>query len=202
MFRNLFKSVEQQKFAKISLICNVFSGLENSLSTNCLFDAMMLDPVTGIASTYLARDAVSNISSLYVLNRWSDKIDSKPHKSLIHSQIFHQIAVMSDISTLFINSSLIIPVSGVGNVGRSISWITIGSLNAKKIQDLAPDNIGEMYSKTAMVNTIGQSIGTILGLVVIKIFPDKHVQIGLIPFISIIRIKLYSLLFKKLNLNE
>ena len=192
----------QRRFALYSLMGNIVSGFETSVSTAYLFEAMDLNKNSSIASSYLIRDVISNTSSLYVLNAWSKKVDANSIDSLRNSQIFGQISITADIASLYIDSSLIVPMSGIANVGRSISWVTIGALNARIIQQLAiNNNVGELYAKLAIVNTLGQSLGTILGLGYMHLLPDKHAQMLILPFSGILRYVLYKKMFSLLKNN-
>lgn len=191
----------QRRYALYSLTSNIVSGFETSVSTAYLFEAMEVNPNVSIASSYLLRDVISNVSSLYVLNAWSKNVDRDYAVSLRRSQMFGQLSIISDVISLYIDPSFIVPITGVANVGRSVSWVTIGALNARIIQQLSANNIGEMYSKLSIVNTLGQSLGTILGLGFMYILPSKHAQFLILPFTGILRYVLYKKMFSMLNPN-
>ena len=95
-------------------------------------------------------------------------------------------------------SLLLVLVAGFGGMGKSLSWITLGSLNAKIIQEIASDNVGEFYAKLAVVNTLGQSMGMVMGLVCIKIMPVSPLfVIGFGVFRYVVYNKMYTRLYHK-----
>lgn len=90
---------------------------------------------------------------------------------------------------------MLMGVTGVGGVGRTISWITVGSLNAHMIQKYASNNVSEFYSKIAIVNTLGQSTGLLLGLIYIHYLGASGIYLIILPFTGIIRYYLYKIAF-------
>lgn len=169
------------------LLYNVVAGFETSITTSCIFSAMSSNGSEGIIVNYLAKDIISNISSLYVIGKYSSDTDKNPYKSLIYSQLFNQISVVSEALSVKVSSEAVVPLLGFCSAGRCVSYITSGALTAKCIQKLSPDNIGEMYAKAAIINTMGNSVGTILGLIFITKFQDKNIQISILPFVSFLR---------------
>jgi len=195
MLKNFLLCSKQRRFAIYSFTENVISGFENAVSMSCLFESMN-GTSCGIATSYMSRDIITNMSSIYLIHRMSKTIDKKPSNILIKSQLLTQIAIVADISSLYVTPNLVVLISGLANIGRSVSWITIGSINAKIIQKLAPETIGEMYSKIAIVNTLGQSLGTTLGMSYIYLFPDRYTSFMILPFTGVIRYMIYRKLLK------
>jgi hypothetical protein len=163
---------KQARFILYSFGANVCSGFENTLGMSALFTAMNVDSTQGLVSSYAGRDIVSNLSSLCFIYRLSTGIDGKLKKSFKYSQACYQGALFIDLSAPWIPEQLLVALTGVGGMGKTIAWITIGSLNAKMVQQLAPDNMAELYSKVAIVNTLGNSLGMLLGLTFMKYNPD------------------------------
>jgi hypothetical protein len=54
------------------------------------------------------------------------------------------------------------------------------------------ENIGEIYSKISVVNTIGSSIGLLIGLGIITIIPDHTLRLFFIPVLGICRIAAFN----------
>jgi hypothetical protein len=86
-----------------------------------------------------------------------------------------------------------LPVAGVSNILSNISFIGFGAINAKCIQKLATDeNIGEIYAKISVFNTIGSSVGLFIGLGIITVVPDHYTRMCFIPVLACGRILAFN----------
>lgn len=85
------------------------------------------------------------------------------------------------------------------NILSNLSSICFGAVNAKCISKLAIDNnIMELYSKITIVNTIGSSIGIILGITLNILIPDDMERSVLIPILGFLKIYTFSKAIKNL----
>ena len=106
---------------------------------------------------------------------------------------FQQTSVFMECATPMLPISTFIPVAGLANVGKNIAFTGIGAVNAKIIATLAEDNnVGEIYAKISVLNTLGSTIGMGLGLVIAAHIPDHTTRLGLMPILTMIRIYSYN----------
>ena len=72
-------------------------------------------------------------------------------------------------------------------------------MNAKIITKLAEeDNIGEIYAKISVLNTVGSTIGMGVGLIIAVNLQDHTMRLCLMPFFSVVRIYSYNKAIKEL----
>jgi glutamate N-acetyltransferase/amino-acid N-acetyltransferase len=156
--------------------------------------------VVGQASTeltlsvnYIGKDILGQIGGLYYINKMGQKADKDPQKFIKYSIGFQQAAVFMECATPMLPLYTFIPLAGLANVGKNIAATGIGAVNAKIINKLADsDNVGEIYAKISVINTLGSTIGMGLGLVLAAHIPDHTTRLGLMPFLTMIRIYSYN----------
>jgi glutamate N-acetyltransferase/amino-acid N-acetyltransferase len=156
--------------------------------------------VVGQASTeltlsvnYIGKDIVGQIGGLYYMNKMGQKADKDPEKFVKYSMAFQQTAVFMECATPMLPISMFIPVAGLANVGKNIAATGIGAVNAKIIAKLAEENnVGEIYAKISVLNTLGSTIGMGLGLAIAAKVPDHSMRMGIMPFLTMIRIYSYN----------
>ena len=117
-------------------------------------------------------------------------MDKEPKNIIYKMSFIQQTSFLLESATPLI-PQLFFPIAAVSNIGMNISFTGFGAINAKVIQKLKPDNVGETYTKLTAVNTLGSSIGMAIGLGITIVVPDHSVRLGLVPLLGIIRI--YSL---------
>lgn len=188
------------KYIGWSCISNLLISAESVLSTHSMLS------VSGQASNelafsvnYIGKDIIGQIGGLWYMNKMGSKIDKESGKFITHSMIFQQVAVIAECATPLLPISTFIPVAGIANIAKNISFTGFGAVNARIIQKLAEDNnIGEIYAKISVLNTIGSSIGMCIGLVIAAYVPDHYMRLGLLPFLSGMRIYSYNKAVKDL----
>jgi hypothetical protein len=164
-----------------------------------MITSMNSDMSAGLVTNIIGRDIISSLTSLIVIYGWNNRIDKNPKRSFILGQLTYQMGITIDMMAYLIPSENLMLVAGIGGTGKSVSWITLGSFNAKIIQEIANDNVGEFYAKLSVINTLGQSIGMGLGLLFLKhIYVSSPFVIG---FLGILRYISYHMMFKKLFIN-
>lgn len=182
------------KYVGWSCFSNFIISIESVLSTHSMLS------VVGQASTeltlsvnYIGKDIVGQIGGFYYMNKMGEKADKEPKKFVKYSMAFQQASVFMECSTPMLPISTFIPVAGLANVGKNIAFTGIGAVNAKIIATLAEDNnVGEIYAKISVLNTLGSTIGMGLGLVIAAHIPDHTTRLGLMPILTMIRIYSYS----------
>lgn len=171
-----------------SFLLNIVSGIESTVTTHSILGALIQEntAIYNISFNYMAKDVVSNIGSLAVINKMSNMSDVKPMKTVYMSQGAYQCSLVAECVANYFPSFMIIPVLGLAGVGKTMSWTTIGAINAKYISKTNPNHVGENYAKLSICNTIANSIGTGVGLVIVQ-HPSHLLAI---PFLTLARIQL------------
>jgi glutamate N-acetyltransferase/amino-acid N-acetyltransferase len=177
-----------------SCFSNFIVSIESVLSTHSMLS------VVGQASSeltfsvnYIGKDIVGQLGGLYYMNRMGEKADKDSSKFIKYSMAFQQSAIFMECATPLLPISTFIPVAGLANVGKNIAFTGVGAVNARIISRLAEENnIGEIYAKISVLNTLGSTIGMGLGLVIAAHMPDHTMRLGLMPFLTVIRIYSYT----------
>jgi hypothetical protein len=183
-----------------SCFSNFITSIESVLSTHSMLS------VSGHASSeltlsvnYIGKDIIGQIGGLYYMNIMGQKADKDPSKFIKYSMAFQQSAIFIECATPLLPVSIFIPVAGLANIGKNIAFTGIGAVNAKIITKLAEeDNIGEIYAKISVLNTVGSTIGMGVGLIIAVNLPDHTMRLCLMPFFSVIRIYSYNKAIKEL----
>ena len=177
-----------------SCLSNFIVSIESVLSTHSMLS------VVGQASSeltfsinYIGKDIVGQLGGLYYMNRMGEKADKDSSKFVKYSMAFQQSAIFLECSTPLLPIYAFIPVAGLANIGKNIAFTGVGAVNAKIITKLAEDNnVGEIYAKISVLNTLGSSAGMGLGLIIAAHIPDHTMRLGLMPFLTAIRIYSYN----------
>jgi hypothetical protein len=142
-----------------------------------------------LTSNYIGKDIVGQVGGLFYMNKMGKKADKEPRKFLLYSNMFQQSSIFVECITPLLPSSYFLPIAGVANMAKNISFTGFGAINARCIQILAEeDNIGEIYAKISVLNTVGSSIGMIVGLGLVAAIPDHSLRLCLLPFLAAVRI--------------
>jgi hypothetical protein len=142
-----------------------------------------------LSSNYIGKDILGQIGGVIIMNKMGKYIDSDPRKFLNCSLLFQQTALTIECLTPLFPHSYFLFLGASGNILKNISFMGFSSLNGKIINKLSidKDNIGELYSKLTIINTISTSIGMSLGLYLTILIPCHFSRLGLIPTLGIIR---------------
>lgn len=173
-----------------SFISNIFLSAESVLSTHSMLNAIgYASNSLIITSNYIGKDIVGQLGGLVYINKMGKQADAQPRKFLMYSNIFQQSAILIECITPLIPTYYFIAVAGGANIAKNISFTGIGAINAKCIQKLAIDNnIGQIYAKISILNTLGSSIGMLIGLLFATQLLNHTLIVGLIPFLAVARI--------------
>ena len=180
------------KYIRWSFVSNVIVSAESVLSTHSILSAISTNNTEIIRTTnYVGKDIIGQVGALLYISKMSQKADKDPKKFLLYSNIIQQSSYMINcITPMF--PSYFLYIAGMSNIASNISFTGFGAVNARCIQILAQDdNIGEIYAKISLINTIGTSVGLISGLCITVIFPDHESRLCLIPFLGFARAYTY-----------
>lgn len=177
-----------------SFVSNFMVSVESVLSTHSMLS------VVGHASTdiiisanYIGKDIIGQIGGLWYINKIGNKVDKDPKKFAKYSLAFQQFSVFAECATPLLAPDAFVAIAGCANMGKNISATGLGAINAKIIPILAQDNnMGEMYAKLSMLNTLGSSIGMISGLCVAALVPDHSTRLCIMPIFTALRLYSYN----------
>lgn len=175
-------------YLKWTFISNVIVSSESVIATHSMLSVISSDYADSTRTlNYVGKDIIGQIGSLGYMAKMSYKSDSEPRKFLLYSNLIQQssylLTTITPICPLYF-----IFIAGGANIASNISFTGFGAINAKCIQRLSEDdNIGEIYSKLTIVNTIGSSMGMILGIGITSLMPEYEYRIMLIPVLGILR---------------
>ena len=175
-----------------SFVSNVLVSMESAMSTHSMLNAIGTDVETIRTVNYIGKDIIGQIGCLAYISKTGEKADKEPRQFLSYSNILQQVSYVSICATPML-PEYFLPVAGFSNILSNISFIGFGAINAKCIQKLANnENIGEIYAKVSIFNTIGSSVGLFIGLGIITAVPDHYTRICFIPFIACGRILAFN----------
>lgn len=182
------------KYVAWSCFSNFIISIESVLSTHSMLSVVgQSSSELTLSVNYIGKDIVGQIGGLWYMNKMGQKADKEPSKFIKYSMISQQIPVFMECATPLLPLNIFIPVAGVANVGKNIAATGLGAVNAKIIQKLAcENNIGEIYSKISVLNTLGSTIGMGLGLVIAAHIPDHTMRLCLMPILTGIRVYSYQ----------
>lgn len=179
-------------YIKWSFISNTISSTQYVLSTHSMFTAIGKDnDQFNILYNYILKDVCGQLGSLYYINKTCNLTDKNPRKHIKNTLYLQQLSVYTECVTPYVPISMFLPLAGTANITKNITGIGIGAVNAKIIQKLSIDNnVGEVYSRISILNTISASIGMSFGLFLVNIIGDFTILI--LPFLSCLRIWSYN----------
>jgi hypothetical protein len=128
--------------------------------------------------TYISKDIVGQTAGLLYSWKQGKNADKNPLRHSTIGVFMQQSSCVLETMSPFITSSSLIPFLGITSTLKNVSFITVGSVNARAMQNITKkdDNIGYVYSKIASINTLASSFGMILGLFLIYSIPSLMVR--------------------------
>ena len=191
-----------KKFISWSFVSNTIVSIENVLAThNFLTTLNSNSEITNDIKTinYMTKDIIGQLGSIMYLSKSSSYIDNNPKKFILVSNVLQQISYIS-LSLTPIYPDFFIPISGVSGVLINISFTFFGAINIKCIEKISDNNIGEIYTKLTILNTISSTLGSLIGLYLnTKIISVEH-RIILLHLLGISRIYTYNKSIEHFNL--
>jgi hypothetical protein len=181
--------VNYTRFVTWSFVSNIIISAESVLSTHSMLSAVNQSSTEAIiTANYIGKDILGQLGGLIYVNRFGKTADTQPKKFLKYSNAFQQVSMMAECITPLINIQYFLPIAGTANMFKNISFVGFGSTNVKCLQIMAQeDNLGEMYAKLSVVNTLGSSIGMLTGLYITAAVPDHTTRLAFIPVLGFLR---------------
>lgn len=181
-------------YIRWSVLSNAIVSVQSVLSIHSMLAAIDLDGSDAVrTANYVGKDIIGQVGSLGYMANMAKKADQDPNKFLLYSNGFQQFSYMATCITPMVDAVYFLPIAGTANVMTNISFTGFGAINAKCIQTLAIDNnVGEIYAKVTVLNTIGSSIGMMSGVWLTALIPDHTLRLGLVPLLGIARVYTYN----------
>lgn len=182
------------KYVGWSCFSNFIISIESVLATHSMLSVIgQSSTELNISVNYIGKDIIGQLGGLYYMNKMGQKADIDSKKFINYSMCFQQCSIFMECMTPLLPIYTFIPVAGIANIGKNIAFTGIGAVNAKIINKLAEDNnIGEIYAKITVLNTLGSTIGMGIGLIIAAKLPDHTMRLCLMPFLTSIRIYSYN----------
>ena len=180
------------KYIKWSFLSNIFVSTQTAIVTDNMLYAINYDSASIRSINYIGKDIIGQIGSLLFLSKIGNQPDKNPKSFLLYSNIVQQSSLICvSLTPLF--PVYFLPIAGLSNILSTLSFTGFGAINAKCIGKLSTGgNIGELYSKITIINTIGSSIGLLLGLGINIMIPDHQERALLIPLIGLMKVYTYN----------
>ena len=186
-----------KQFIGWSFVSTVLVSAETSMVTHNMLGAINVPEKSETFRTfnYIGKDIIGQVGSLAYMSRMGKKADKNPQKFLLYSNMLQQTSYMLVSTTPFFITDFFLPIAGVSNILSNISFAGFGAINAKCIQTLSDkeeNNIGEIYAKITLFNTLGGSIGLLLGLGITVLVPNNALRLCIIPVLGFLRIYTFN----------
>jgi len=183
-----------KKYVGWSCFSNFIMSIEGVLSTHSMLSVIgHTNSELNFSLNYIGKDIIGQLGGLYYMNKMGQKADKDHIKFIKYSMIFQQTSIFMECGTPLLPVSFFIPVAGIANIGKNIAFTGIGAINAKIIGKLAKDNnIGEIYAKISVLNTLASTIGMGVGLIIAARVPDHYMRLSIMPFFACIKIYSYN----------
>lgn len=162
-----------------SFVSSALVSIETVVSTHNMLSAINGGSETLRTVNYIGKDIIGQLGGLWFMSKMSSEADKHPKRFLLYSNLIQQSAYVTICFTP-IAPDYFLPVAGVANLMLNIAFTGFGAINAKCIQKLTKDHVGETYAKITILNTMGSSLGLVTGLGVMSLTADNclaHVAI-------------------------
>lgn len=179
-----------------SFLSNIVISAESVLSTHSMLSVFTGDKASTeltASINYIGKDIIGQLGGLLIINYVSKKVDKEPKKFILGSTVCQQVSTILECATPLLPLCTFIPLAGIANIGKNIGFTGFGSINAKIIQKLAEENnVGEIYAKISVINTLGSTIGMTIGLFIASKIPDHNMRLGVMPVLCFLRVYSYN----------
>jgi len=178
------------KYVGWYLFSNLISSVEMVMSTHSMLTVIGTHSNDNALSiNYIGKDIVGQIGGLWYMNKMSKTVDKNPRNFVNKSIQLEQYSTAVECIIPLLPVYLFVPVAGLCNISKNIAFTGFGAINTKIIQVVSQDNnLGEIYSKITVLNTLISSIGMCLGLMITYKIPDHTMRLSLLPFLAFLRI--------------
>lgn len=173
------------------------SSINSVISTNSMLSAITTDVsyTATVTTTYVGKDIIGQLGGLLYALKNSSSADNTPVKHAKKGSVLHGAGIFIENSApLLANISpmLTLPVLGVANFCKNVSWISIGAVNTKNMQKLDHKNMGKLYTQISACNTVASTIGMFMGICIVHFIPSYTIRsMCVIP--PLILLNIYSI---------
>ncbi len=169
------------------------TSTSNVLSTNSMLSSIVgTSPsfTSLVTTTYIGKDILGQLGGLVYAWKTGKKADTQPLKYITKGATIQQFSFYLENASVFIpDKNLVLPFLGFSSTLKNVSFISLGAVNANNIQKLAPENIGEFYSKVASINTLSSTVGLLSGIAILHFIPSYTVRtMTIMPILSLVSI--------------
>lgn len=181
-----------------SFVSTFLVSAETILSSHSMLSAVSVAATTtataAVSVNYLGKDMFGQIGGLLLMNKIGRLSDTHPNKFNKHSMVIQQMSTIAECATPMLPIGAFLPVASVANAGKCVSFTLFGALNAKVITTLSEDgsNVGEIYSKVAITNTLASSLGMAAGLILATQIPSHTIRMAVAVPIGALRWYTYN----------
>ena len=136
---------------------------------------MALNEFSGIPGSqtwhFVGKDVLGQLGGLLVMSGLTKQVDTHPRKLLSVSHLLEQTSMNLLLFTPTAPMYCFMPMAAAANMCVNVSFIVYGSVNAKCIQAVsqspqpASSNVGELYSKLAVSQTLASTLGLTVGMI-------------------------------------
>jgi hypothetical protein len=177
------------RYLKWTAINSFTTSVCSVISTNTMLSTITNTPSipSVITLNYVGKDIIGQFGGLLYAWKTGKNADRDSLNYITKGALTLQASFYIENSLPLVSNNLfILPILGVSSALKNISFISIGAVNAKNLQKLSNNNIGECYSKSASINTIASTLGMICGVSIIHFIPSYSILI--LPVMSTISI--------------
>ena len=178
------------KYMCWSFISTVCVSLQTTLSTHNMLSAVGDDSTRTV--NYIGKDILGQLGGLLFMAKVGKQADKSPRDFIFMSNAIQQTSIMLMSLTPMVSPALFLPMAGLSNSLSNLSFTGYGAINAKCIQEISNQNMGELYTKITMVNTMASTIGMTGGVALCIYIPDHETRTMLLPLIGIARVYSYQ----------
>lgn len=198
---NFFKSLfypsgkynkKYKQYVCWSFLSNLLVSTQHVISVHNMLSAIDNNTESVRTINYIGKDIIGQTGSLFYISKIGKKIDKEPVKFLRYINFTQQISYIST-SVTFLFPDFFLILAGSSSLLNNVSFIGFGSINTKCINQISEsDNLGEIYAKISIFNTLGSSIGLLSGVSITMFIPDRTTQLCLLPIIGSLRIYTFN----------
>jgi len=181
------------KYMRWSFASNILASTQQTLVVhNMLLGVNSAETDNMKTINYVGKDVIGQMGSLIYMANMAEKADKDPRKFLRYSNIFQQLSYAITCASSMTHPMFFLPQAGIANTMINISFTGFGTINAKCIKEISNDNMGEIYAKLTVINTLGSSLGMIMGVILLSFVPEPENRIFLVMLFGIGRIYTFN----------
>lgn len=189
-----------RRFARWSFLSNVVVSAQHVLATHSLLSVVSEGGNdTKRTLNYIGKDLLGQLGGIAYLAYVAPHPDQNPYRYIHNAHFCQQGSYLLLSSLHMVPTSLFLPLAGSASCMSNIAFIGLGAINAKCITHLSNANdTAAVYARISMINTLGSSVGMVLGLGMNVMVPDQETRLLLVAVLGGLRIYTYSKMVNKL----